>query len=316
METQIDNDSGVEAGFLKIALKILEEQKNNKDIHFTFIFKKILLSGVLNVALAKRNKKEQIRFKDGKIKWILRKIAPNHKQQYPNLVIDLKDHLLDYWNNLTKINKPKAPKRKRQPEKVDKATLSSLKKKVEENFRDETNYKTETKDLVISSLRNYAQHILHVDATEMKRAKLVEMIYSELKGKEPPTKRKKHNTPQSTSSFSKTLDGLAQIQFPIAATTSAVLNPTFSVDPAIDNLFKDAKCLSQTDRETILQFLLNTRTNSIPEKPVQQFLFNLEKKTNPETNAPFMEKIVFEINYETGKWRKLRQKAFDQLATV
>jgi len=77
-------------------------------------------------------------------------------------------------------------------------------------------------------------------------------------------------------------------------------------------LFQDATCLSQKDRETILQFLLNTKTAIVPEKPVQQFLFNLEKKMNPETNVPFIEKIVFEINYETGKWRKLRQKTNNQ----
>lgn len=91
---------------------------------------------------------------------------------------------------------------------------------------------------------------------------------------------------------------------PVSVPTSNL--PSFN--QSIDSLFDQANQLTPANKQTILNFLSGDRINPNPEKPVQQFLLNLEKKINPENGVAFIEQLIFEINYEKGTWRKLRRK--------
>jgi len=74
-----------------------------------------------------------------------------------------------------------------------------------------------------------------------------------------------------------------------------------------DTLLENCNRLTQENRRNILAFLSGNRVNPNPlAGPQQQILLNYEEKQNQETR--FAELLVFEINYDTGTWRKLRRK--------
>jgi hypothetical protein len=52
-----------------------------------------------------------------------------------------------------------------------------------------------------------------------------------------------------------------------------------------------------------------TQENPTPaEGPVKSIILNEEYKANEDNTAMYLESIVFEMNYQTGTWRKLRRK--------
>jgi len=77
----------------------------------------------------------------------------------------------------------------------------------------------------------------------------------------------------------------------------------------LNNLFEQANQLTPEHKEIILQFLSGNRTNPTPEEgPIKQLQLNFEQKINAENNVPYVEMIIFEINYSNGSWRKFRKK--------
>ena len=56
----------------------------------------------------------------------------------------------------------------------------------------------------------------------------------------------------------------------------------------------------------MVKFLGGDRTNTTGN-PIRQFILNEEPKQNP-AGGSYLEQIVFEVNYSTGQWKKLRRK--------
>jgi hypothetical protein len=69
-----------------------------------------------------------------------------------------------------------------------------------------------------------------------------------------------------------------------------------------------ANALTNENKEILAQFLGGNRTNPNPELgPIRQILLNEDHKIHP-SGVPYVEQIIFEINYQTGTWKKLRRK--------
>jgi hypothetical protein len=76
-----------------------------------------------------------------------------------------------------------------------------------------------------------------------------------------------------------------------------------------DSLLENANSLSPDDRQVVLRFLMGDRTNPNPAQGnIHQILLNFETKVNPQNGGLYQEQLIFEMNYETGTWRKLRRK--------
>jgi len=76
-----------------------------------------------------------------------------------------------------------------------------------------------------------------------------------------------------------------------------------------ESLLEATNRLTPENRRIILQFLSGDRVNPFPEEgAVKTILLNEDVKQNKETNLQYLESIIFEINYGTGTWRKLRRK--------
>ena len=88
----------------------------------------------------------------------------------------------------------------------------------------------------------------------------------------------------------------------------AAVAPKPSVaNPSPESLFDQSNVLSAEHKKVILAFLAGTRVNPYPHLgQVVQFLLHQEDKVTPDANkTPYMEQLIFEINYETGTWRKV-----------
>ena len=93
---------------------------------------------------------------------------------------------------------------------------------------------------------------------------------------------------------------------PVAPTTPTQPGQTI-VTP--DSLLENANSLSTEDRQVVLKFLMGDRTNPNPAQGnIHQILLNFETKVNPQNGGYYQEQLIFEMNYETGTWRKLRRK--------
>jgi len=102
-----------------------------------------------------------------------------------------------------------------------------------------------------------------------------------------------------------------QTPLPIKPTITSPAMPQLTVAPVIttESLFEYSNQLTQENKQIILQFLSGNRVNPDPGSgAVRQILLNYEKKINPQNNTPYLEQLIFEINYENGTWRKLRRK--------
>lgn len=76
----------------------------------------------------------------------------------------------------------------------------------------------------------------------------------------------------------------------------------------LEGLFDQANQLTSENKNLIVNFLSGNRNNPNPDQgPVRQILLNLEDRFNNE-NMPFTEQLIFEINYDTGTWRKIRRR--------
>ena len=69
--------------------------------------------------------------------------------------------------------------------------------------------------------------------------------------------------------------------------------------------------------QCIVRFFEGYRDNPNPTTgAVQQYLIHSEEKLNADTNEWEIIQICFEINYNTGQWRKLRMMAAGSRADV
>lgn len=73
------------------------------------------------------------------------------------------------------------------------------------------------------------------------------------------------------------------------------------------NLLEQANRLSDRDRQLLVAFLKGESPGQLPTHGVRQILLNEEEKLG-EGGARYLEQIIFEINYQSGSWRKLRRK--------
>jgi hypothetical protein len=121
-------------------------------------------------------------------------------------------------------------------------------------------------------------------------------------------------SPQSQVSPSRQTQGVPSSQTMLSSTPSSIQHTTptstpvsapivFQITPDPEVLLGVTNRLSPEDKAIIVQFLSGNRVNPHPEKgPVRQFLLN-------ETIADgIQEQIVFEINYSTSVWRKLKRR--------
>lgn len=115
--------------------------------------------------------------------------------------------------------------------------------------------------------------------------------------------------------------GQANVPAPVRSPTTipppkqaAVAPKIGAATPAPDTLFEQSNALSAEHMKVILAFLAGTRVNPYPHLGnVVQFLLHQEDKVTPDANqTPYIEQLIFEINYETGTWRKLRRKRMSQ----
>lgn len=74
-----------------------------------------------------------------------------------------------------------------------------------------------------------------------------------------------------------------------------------------NNLFDQANRLTESNRQILINFLSGQVMQAPDADAVRQILLNEEEKVN-EVNGKYLEQIIFEINYSTGSWRKLRRK--------
>lgn len=83
--------------------------------------------------------------------------------------------------------------------------------------------------------------------------------------------------------------------------------PKPSANPSPESLFDQSNMLSVEHKKVILAFLAGNRVNPYPHLgQVVQFLLHQEDKVTPDANkTPYTEQLIFEINYETGTWRKV-----------
>jgi len=95
---------------------------------------------------------------------------------------------------------------------------------------------------------------------------------------------------------------------------AAVAPKLSAANPSAETLFEQSNVLSAEHKKVILAFLAGNRVNPYPHLGnVVQFLLHQEDKVTPDSNqTPYMEQLIFEINYETGTWRKLRRKRMSQ----
>lgn len=78
--------------------------------------------------------------------------------------------------------------------------------------------------------------------------------------------------------------------------------------PQVDNILENSNKLKNEEREMIIQFLKGNKNNPFPQYgPVIQILLN-EVIYNSENNKCIVEQLIFEINYDTGNWKKLKRK--------
>ena len=66
-------------------------------------------------------------------------------------------------------------------------------------------------------------------------------------------------------------------------------------------------CLSEENRQQIWQFLMGSNEHSSKD-PVVTIVLNRETKTHADGSVG-TEDILFEMNYDTMTWKKLRKRA-------
>lgn len=92
---------------------------------------------------------------------------------------------------------------------------------------------------------------------------------------------------------------------PPSATPSATASGPAHNAAQIAALIEGNK-ISAVERETLTRFLSGDRSSG-GDVPVRQVVLNEETKQNP-TGGSYVEQIVFEVNFTTGQWKKLRRK--------
>ncbi|KAL6067863.1 Caldesmon [Balamuthia mandrillaris] len=100
---------------------------------------------------------------------------------------------------------------------------------------------------------------------------------------------------------------------PAGGTPSGAAAATTNTSNLPTNLFDQANSLTPENKQVLLAFLsgqvLQQQQHSaaaLQANPIKQILLNEEEKQ--DNGTPYLEQIIFEINYQTGSWRKLRRK--------
>lgn len=85
-----------------------------------------------------------------------------------------------------------------------------------------------------------------------------------------------------------------------------VTQPT--TEDILASLFENANCVNEEQRRLVSEFMYGkSKVAPDPNNPISQLLLH-EEQLHTDDGRLWSEQILFEINYNSGTWRKLRRR--------
>ncbi|KAJ1916525.1 hypothetical protein H4219_003740 [Mycoemilia scoparia] len=88
--------------------------------------------------------------------------------------------------------------------------------------------------------------------------------------------------------------------------------PDLPPNTDVEQIFKDSNALTYADSHIILNFLSgrDVEAHRNDQKPVRDIVLNRVTRPDPTNDSKVLiEQIIFQVNYSTGEWRKLKRTA-------
>jgi hypothetical protein len=84
--------------------------------------------------------------------------------------------------------------------------------------------------------------------------------------------------------------------------------PQPTLEETLASLFQNANEATDFDRDLVMNFLRGDKTGMLPNQPIRTVTLHKEKKEME--GKVVLETVLFEMNYESGTWRKLKRCLF------